>query len=67
MTTAAPGPVYPVTPKDGDNDSRFTNGLVFDVVKVLESHGYPKLASGRDLLELRQSLYRFLYEKKDEL
>ncbi|MET8177440.1 hypothetical protein [Streptomyces sp. NPDC005336] len=67
MTAAAPEPVYPVAPKDGDNDSRFTNGLVLDVVKVLESHGYPEFVSGRDLLELRMSLYRFLYTKKDSL
>ncbi|AEM80249.1 hypothetical protein [Streptomyces violaceusniger] len=62
-----PDPVYPVAPESGDDDSRFTNGLLFDVVKVIESHGYPKLASGRDLLELRISLYRFLYMDKDAL
>ncbi|WP_432047095.1 hypothetical protein [Streptomyces asiaticus] len=62
-----PAPAYPVEPESGDDDSRFTNGLLFDVAKVIESHGYPKLASGRDLLELRISLYRFLYENKDVL
>ena len=65
MTAAAPGPVYPVEPESGDDDSRFTNGLLLDVVEVIESHGYPKIAAGRDLLELRISLYRFLYENKD--
>ncbi|MES4902425.1 MULTISPECIES: hypothetical protein [unclassified Streptomyces] len=62
MTIAKPEPVYPVAPESGDDDSRFTNGLLLDVV---ESHGYPKIASGRDLVELRISLYRFLYENKD--
>ncbi|MFD8381158.1 hypothetical protein ACFV2X_21845 [Streptomyces sp. NPDC059679] len=65
MTTAKPEPVYPVAPESGDDDSRFTNGLLLDVVEVIESHGYPKFASGRDLLELRISLFRFLYENKD--
>ncbi|MGW5692342.1 hypothetical protein ACWEWX_15570 [Streptomyces asiaticus] len=64
---SGPGPAYPVEPESGDDDSRFTNGLLFDVAKVIESHGYPKLASGRDLLELRISLYRFLYQDKDVL
>ncbi|MET7902737.1 hypothetical protein ABZS86_15185 [Streptomyces sp. NPDC005355] len=64
---AGPAPAYPVAPESGDDDSRFTNGLLFDVAKVIESHGYPKLASGRDLLELRISLYRFLYTNKDAL
>lgn len=65
MTAApVPGAVYPVAPKDGDNDSRFTHGLLFDVVNVLESHGYPKFVSGSDLVELRQTLYRFLYTGK---
>ena len=65
MTTAKPEPVYPVEPDSGDDDSRFTNGLLLDVVEVIESHGYPKIAAGRDLLELRMSLYAFLYKNKD--
>lgn len=65
MTAPAPEPVYPVAPESGDDDSRFTNGLLLDVVEVIESHGYPKIAAGRDLLELRISLYRFLYKNKD--
>ncbi|MGW7597877.1 hypothetical protein [Streptomyces antimycoticus] len=65
--TAPAGPAYPVAPESGDHDSRFTNGLILDVVEVIESHGYPKFTSGRDLLELRISLFRFLYENKDVL
>ncbi|MFD8284982.1 hypothetical protein ACFV47_38315 [Streptomyces solisilvae] len=57
-----PAPAYPVAPESGDEVSRFTPGLILDVVEVIESHGYPKFASRRDLLELRISLYRFLYK-----
>ncbi|MEU1805992.1 hypothetical protein [Streptomyces sp. NPDC019937] len=53
---------YPVAPESGDHDSRFTNGLALDVAEVIEAHGYPTFTSGRDLLELRISLYRFLYK-----
>ncbi|WP_232544153.1 hypothetical protein [Streptomyces buecherae] len=44
---------------------RFTPGLVFDVARVIESHGYPPIASGLDLVELSQSLFRYLYKTKD--
>ncbi|MEU0838169.1 hypothetical protein ABZ370_01680 [Streptomyces sp. NPDC005962] len=60
--TAAPERAYPVAPESGDTDSRFTNGLALDVAEVIEAHGYPTFTSGRDLLELRISLYRFLYK-----
>ena len=60
--TTADGQSYPVAPESGDTDSRFTTGLALDVAEVIEAHGYPKFTSGRDLLELRISLYRFLYK-----
>jgi hypothetical protein len=63
VTAPAPEPVYPVDLED--DESRFTHGLLYDVAKVIESHGYPKLAAGRDLLELQMSLYAFLYKNKD--
>jgi hypothetical protein len=66
MTATDSKPVYPVEPKDGDDDSRFTHGLLHDVARVIESHGYPKVASGPDLLELHLALYRFLYEKDNK-
>lgn len=44
-----------------DEDPRFTFGLSVDVAKVLEQHGYPPIATGRDLVELQQALYGFLY------
>jgi hypothetical protein len=51
---------YPLRPCP-DDDPRFTFGLVVDVAKVLERHGYPPPASGRDLVELQQCLFRFLH------
>ena len=46
---------------------RFTFGLVLDVADVLERHGYPPVQTGRDLVDLQQALYRFLYvERRDE-
>lgn len=60
--TTTDGRSYPVAPESGDHDSRFTNDLALDVAEVIEAHGYPTFTSGRDLLELRISLYRFLYK-----
>lgn len=56
---------YPVKPVGG-TDPRFTFGLVLDVAKVLAAHGYPDLtdttvATGADLVDLQQVLYRFVY------
>ncbi|MFI6026377.1 hypothetical protein [Amycolatopsis magusensis] len=44
-----------------EQDSRFTIGLVLDVADVLTCHGYPAITSGADFVELRQSLFQFLY------
>ena len=56
----APEPrAYPL-PEAG-HDPRFTFGLSVDVAKVRERHGYPPVTSGRDLVDLQQALYRFLY------
>ncbi|RKN36870.1 hypothetical protein [Streptomyces hoynatensis] len=55
------GRIYPVAPSDGDDDPRFTLGLLYDVRQVIEAHGYPPVTSGRDLVELQLSLSRFLY------
>lgn len=53
---------YPLPrPKE---DPRFTNGLAFDVAKVLAEHGYPKITEGRDLIELQAALFGFLYAKE---
>ena len=63
--------VYPVQPLGGDEDPRFTFGLVLDVARVLAAHGFPDLtdlavASGADLVELQQGLYRFVYTGREE-
>jgi hypothetical protein len=50
---------YPLPP--AEDDPRFTAGLLFDVAKVLEHHDYPAVRAGRDLVELQQELFRFLY------
>ncbi|RBM11094.1 hypothetical protein DI005_34880 [Prauserella sp. PE36] len=54
--------VFPLPRPESGNDSRFTFGLLVDVRDVLIAHGYPMdQATGRDLVELRQALFRFLY------
>ncbi|MFJ2575214.1 hypothetical protein [Kitasatospora aureofaciens] len=63
-TSAGPAPApapaaYPLPAPD--DDRRFTFGLVLDVATALEAHGYPPVASGPDLLNLQQALFRFLY------
>jgi hypothetical protein len=50
--------VYPTVRRG--NDSRFTFGLMFDVVSVLERHGYPRPA-GMDYVDLQHDLFSFLY------
>lgn len=45
------------------DDPRFTMGLLIDVVKVLEQHGYPQITHGLDLVDLQQALFSFLYRR----
>ncbi len=42
-------------------DARFAFGLIHDVAKVIEQHGYPPVTAGLDLVELQQALFGFLY------
>ncbi|MFE7510120.1 hypothetical protein ACFU8I_02665 [Streptomyces sp. NPDC057540] len=51
---------YPIHPVP-EGESRFTFGLTYDIAKVLEAHGYPPITEGRDISDLQQALYRFLY------
>lgn len=44
---------------------RFTMGLVIDVVKVLEEHGYGPFEGGRPYVELQQHLLHFLHGRHD--
>lgn len=55
---------YPIAPAP-DGDPRFTTGLLLDVAELLEAHGYPPVTDGRDLVDLQQALYRFLYRPRD--
>ena len=50
--------LYPMpAPK---TDARFTIGLLLDVTKVLEQHGYARPVSGGDLIALQKVLFGFL-------
>lgn len=42
-------PAEPAVP----SDPRFDFGLLYDVAKVLDEHGYPPITVGRDLTELQ--------------
>jgi hypothetical protein len=44
-----------------DDDPKFNIGLLADVIRVLETHGYPAIHQGRDIVRLQQALYGFLY------
>ena len=50
---------YPL-PRPAD-DPRFNMGLLIDVIKVLETHGYPAIHQGADIVQLQQALFGFLY------
>ncbi|WP_181785604.1 hypothetical protein [Streptomyces phytophilus] len=54
---------YPIPPQP-DDDPRFSFGLIWDVARLLEQHGYPPI-DGDDFVDLRQALYRFLYTDRD--
>ena len=41
--------------------ARFTMGLVIEVARVLEAHGYGPLRDGRPYVELQQHLLYFLH------
>lgn len=43
-------------------DPRFNVGLLSDVAKVIEEHGYPPVAAGRNILDLQSALFGFLYQ-----
>ena len=43
-----------------DDDPRFSFGLTYDVARVIEEAGYPKI-TGSDFVELQLALFKFLY------
>ena len=59
MCTAADRPPSVRPARQGTD--RFTMGLVIDVARVLEAHGYGPLAGGRPHVELQQHLLHFLH------
>lgn len=52
---------YPLPRPAGDDDPRFTYGLVFDIADVLCEHGYPR-PTDTDWADLMLALLRFLYQ-----
>jgi hypothetical protein len=45
-----------------DDDPRFTYGLVFDIGRALERHGFPPVQHGDDIVALMSALFGFIYE-----
>jgi len=43
-----------------DKPELFTMGMVLDVARVIEAHGYDALI-GQQVIELQQHLFHFLY------
>ena len=54
------GPGAPASPTGGDGDKRFAIGLVLDVARTIEAHGYGSF-EGRDFVELQQHLLHLLH------
>lgn len=63
MHTTTPAPAYPVTPP-GDDDPRFTFGLLHDITQVLAAHGYPPVSARADLVRWQQALFATIYREK---
>lgn len=58
--------VYPVaSPADGAGDTRYTWGLLTDVLGVLTRHGYPGEYYGADVVALSVALFDFVYRDRD--
>jgi len=63
--TTAPEPARAYPLPRPDDDPRFTVGLLLDVARVLEQHGYPPVRAGLDLVDLRQCLFSFLFAAEE--
>jgi hypothetical protein len=55
---------YPIGITDVENDPRFTVGLIFDVIDVLEQHGFPRPV-GADYAQVHAGLFRLLYRQEE--
>lgn len=52
---------YPLPHPESGSDPRFSFGLMYDVGKVLESHGFPPVRNGSDLVDLMTALFGFVF------
>lgn len=52
---------YPLPRPESGDDPRFTFGLMYDVGKVLEAHGFPPVRNGSDHVDLMQALFGFVF------
>lgn len=55
---------YPIDISDVENDPRFTVGLIFDVIDVLERHGFPRPIAS-DYAHVHGGLFRLLYRQEE--
>jgi hypothetical protein len=52
---------YPLPRPESGNDPRFTFGLMYDVAKVLEAHGFPPVTNGSDHVDLMTAIFGFVF------
>jgi hypothetical protein len=60
-------PAYPIPRPASGDDARFCYGLGLDVAAVLHRHGFPKLATGRDLSRVLSALFTLIYDQETTL
>lgn len=51
-------PAYPLPLVD---DPRFDGGLILDLAKVIEAHGFPPVTDATDLAGLQQSAFEIIF------
>lgn len=54
-------PAYPLPRPESGDDPRFTFGLIHEVGKVLEAHGFPPVRNGSDHVDLMAALFGFVF------
>ncbi|WP_181785454.1 hypothetical protein [Streptomyces phytophilus] len=54
-----PPRVYPLTRTE--EDERFSSGLLGDIARIMEIHGYPPIERGPDRVRLVLFVYSFAY------
>jgi hypothetical protein len=53
--------VTPAYPRPLVDDPRFDGGLILDLAKVIEAHGFPPITDATDLAGLQQSAFEFIF------